>query len=403
MKKLLHLFLLIVMMFNMLTIGVYAIDNNANDIVLNRKEYALSKIKSVNMFGTENACDYNRRPFYTVHNRNIYYIDQNSILKTIDIDTKTEESILDINKWIKEMSDEIENNPYSSEDDIYLQGGKIKQLFNDTYRNRMILEIYLEKPREHHFYSINFDTLQIEEIKNLTRNYFSEWLSVSAPDCIYGENGIYDETGIKISESIVKSGNVHGVYSEDDGNLYVAHETEYGYEVFKIDQSGQYKRICGNGGDSLGRIAFYNNFVYSIDYGGVNKYNYTGAERKGIDAEDIAIYDGLGTMKGQPMFTGDGDMIIFNGTTFRLLSKNKQISFSVKNNTTSTKSVDLYIVIYDENKMVSKVFLETEDIGTKNEFEKSINYKITDSETVSMFCWQHGTVKPLCKAYKSEE
>ena len=57
MKKLLHLFLLIVMMFNMLTIGVYAIDNNANDIVLNRKEYALSKIKSVNMFGTENACD----------------------------------------------------------------------------------------------------------------------------------------------------------------------------------------------------------------------------------------------------------------------------------------------------------------------------------------------------------
>ena len=119
MKKLLHLFLLIVMMFNMLTIGVYAIDNNANDIVLNRKEYALSKIKSVNMFGTENACDYNRRPFYTVHNRNIYYIDQNSILKTIDIDTKTEESILDINKWIKEMSDEIENNPYSSEDDNY--------------------------------------------------------------------------------------------------------------------------------------------------------------------------------------------------------------------------------------------------------------------------------------------
>ena len=91
------------MMFNMLTIGVYAIDNNANDIVLNRKEYALSKIKSVNMFGTENACDYNRRPFYTVHNRNIYYIDQNSILKTIDIDTKTEESILDINKWIKEI------------------------------------------------------------------------------------------------------------------------------------------------------------------------------------------------------------------------------------------------------------------------------------------------------------
>ena len=45
MKKLLHLFILIVMMFNMLTIGVYAIDNNANDIVLNRKEYALSKIK----------------------------------------------------------------------------------------------------------------------------------------------------------------------------------------------------------------------------------------------------------------------------------------------------------------------------------------------------------------------
>ena len=32
------------------------------------------------------------------------------------------------------MSDEIENNPYSSEDDIYLQGGKIKQLFNDTYQ-----------------------------------------------------------------------------------------------------------------------------------------------------------------------------------------------------------------------------------------------------------------------------
>ena len=44
-----------------------------------------------------------------------------------------------------------------------------------------------------------------------------------------------------------------------------------------------------------------------------------------------------------------------------------------------------------------------QSIGTKNEFEKSINYKITDSETVSMFCWQHGTVKPLCKAYKSEE
>lgn len=131
--------------------------------------------------------------------------------------------------------------------------------------------------------------------------------------------------------------------------------------------------------------------------GGVKKYNYTGAERKGIDAEDIAIYDGLGTMKGQPMFTGDGDMIIFNGTTFRLLSKNKQISFSVKNNTTS-KSVDLYIVIYDENKMVSKVFLETEDIGTKNEFEKSINYKITDSETVSMFCWQHGTVKSFVQS-----
>lgn len=44
-----------------------------------------------------------------------------------------------------------------------------------------------------------------------------------------------------------------------------------------------------------------------------------------------------------------------------------------------------------------------EDIEAKNEFEKSIDYKITDSETVSMFCWQHGTVKPLCKAYKSEE
>ena len=54
------------------------------------------------------------------------------------------------------------------------------------------------------------------------KELFSEWLSVSAPDCIYGENGIYDETGIKISESIVKSGNVHGVYSEDD-EIYMLH------------------------------------------------------------------------------------------------------------------------------------------------------------------------------------
>ena len=41
------------MMFNMLTIGVYAIDNNANDIVLNRKEYALCLELKMRVITTE--------------------------------------------------------------------------------------------------------------------------------------------------------------------------------------------------------------------------------------------------------------------------------------------------------------------------------------------------------------
>lgn len=403
MKKLLCICLLV--LFTIISLNGYAADNiewDASAVTVNRKEYSLDKIKTVNMLGTSDEYFLNFRPYYTVEGRDIYYIDNNSILKKINIDTKSEEVIRDITKWMTSMSDLIEKeDPYGLSDNIFLDGGEVRQLFNDTYRNRLILSIYLNQPNKQFYYAIDLETLDMYNV-NIESSSTNESLIISAPECIYGKSNIYDEYGMKIASNSSNSGYGYGYGTYRENNRYCV--ATYGWTsttqyVNVIDSSGAEKILINN---SYG-TAFYQNFIYSLQYdGNIKKYNLTGAEREGIKLDNVAICDGLGAIKGQPLFTEDGDMVLFTGTTFRLLSKSSSINISVKNNTSSTVSADLYIVVYNENKTVSKIFSATEDIGADGEWSSSIDYKIADNESVGAFCWKQGTVIPLAIAYKSD-
>lgn len=396
MRKLIHMLLLVSMLFTAILLhgevcAAGSDDWNASAVTINRKEYSVDRIKSVNMLGDTSKYYLGDRPFYTVEGRDIYYIDQNSVLKKIAIDTKSEEVVLDINQWMETMSEKIENDPYGAQNNIFLNGGEVKQLFNDTYRNRLILRIYLNQPKNYYYFTVDLKTWNINQINMATDNldnYYKslESLVISGPDYIYGHYGIYDEYGAWIS-GIQLNSSGFGIYSE--GSLYYA----YSWSVVDvIDQSGNRSQLRLDG---YGK-AFYENFIYSIqNNGSIKKYNLTGAERKGIDAEDIAICDGLGKIDGQPLFTDDGDMVIFAGTTFRLLSKNSKISVSVKNNTDSTVSADLYIVVRNKDKTIAKIFCESEDIGADSEYNKSVDYTTAGDETVNIYCWKQGTTEPL--------
>ena len=99
--------------------------------------------------------------------------------------------------------------------------------------------------------------------------------------------------------------------------------------------------------------------------------------------------------------------------SLRKLSKRRQFkdeAFNGKNTIEdmySKRVVQKDSADVDHTYSIKKAYGDASIFNTEADIKKAVNqkqnYKITDSETVSMFCWQHGTVKPLCKAYKSEE
>lgn len=274
------------------------------------KPYYIKSIATVDMMGDDSSYSLFSRPYYTLSGRDIYYADKKTNIKKLNIDTGKEETLINVNDEIKRLSDE--DDPDSDSDNIYMDGCELKQAFYDSERSRMILTVYLKQPGWYGFYTITDGKL--EEIMNDAS--WSSRFCASLPDNrLVSEYYIYDaESGKEISEiSLICACNVY--YLND-----VLYYGRYGGSFHVNDLVGNDETIV-SGGDSS---ALYNGFIYSLTYqGDIEKYNLSGAEKTGIKATDIAVRDGISGIEGQLMFTDDGDMIIFTGTTFRILKKNE--------------------------------------------------------------------------------
>lgn len=70
-----------------------------------------------------------------------------------------------------------------------------------------------------------------------------------------------------------------------------------------------------------------------------------------------------------------------------------KINISVTNNTDDTISSDIYTAVYGSDGTLAKVFMDTCDIA--DTYITSYDYTLNDGETVRIFCWEKGTIKPV--------
>lgn len=262
--------------------------------------------------------------------------DKDTNIKKLDVYTGDEEILINVDDEIALLSEEAEAS--SDMENIYIDGAQIKQVYYDAERNRVILWLYFNKSRTDGFYTIDGGGLEqiMKEADKISR------LCISLPNNqIMSEYYIYDaETGSIISEP--------GLFHDRDGtrsytctypnNIYYINNTLY-YESNSAERRSETGSVVAfNKYDFVesqdiipnyelnwtSSFAVYGDFIYELDYynGSINKYTLSGAEREGIEMSDIAVRDGIPNIKGQLMFTADGDMLIFNGNTFRIIKKN---------------------------------------------------------------------------------
>ena len=70
-----------------------------------------------------------------------------------------------------------------------------------------------------------------------------------------------------------------------------------------------------------------------------------------------------------------------------------KINISVTNNTDDTISADIYTAVYGSDGTLAKVFMDTHDIA--DTYITSYDYTLNGGETVRIFCWEKGTMKPV--------
>lgn len=273
------------------------------------KPYYIDSIKIVDMMGNNNREHYlYERPYYSIGDRDIYYADRDSVIRKVNIDTGNETVLLDLNEEIQRLSDE--DDPSSDEDNIYMEGGTLKQVFYDKYQHGLILTVYLEQPQRYYYFTVNNGCLE----KILKENEREDRFVASLPNNrLIADKYIYDATnGIQISRSNIPV--CCGTVLYRDNKLYCDSQGQ----VFVTDFIN-----CDNIDNISGHSSAFNgDYIYTSDgLENIKKYTLSGAEKAGIKSTDIAVRDGISDLKGQLMFTDQGEMIIFNGTTFRILKE----------------------------------------------------------------------------------
>ncbi len=289
------------------------------------KPYVLDSIRTVDMMGDwYYGYLFSGRPFYRVNGRYIYYADINSVVKRINIDTGVEETLLDVNKELERLAEEDDQN--STEDNVYLEGGELEQVFYDEYRDRLMLTIYLTQANESYFYTVNSGELQ----RIMPKAEYAAYISAALPNnrAIMETNWagsfckiIDTSTGIELGDlDLLAYYGVNDCKYINNKFYYVGEALFDGVGLRVNDFNGNDEEIVSvSDGASIN-----GNFCYSYSYeeNDIKKYTLSGAEKAGIKSTDIAVRDGISGLEGQFMFTDQGEMIIFNGTTFRILKKN---------------------------------------------------------------------------------
>lgn len=70
-----------------------------------------------------------------------------------------------------------------------------------------------------------------------------------------------------------------------------------------------------------------------------------------------------------------------------------KINITVTNNTDDTISADIYTAVYGSGGTLARVFKDTQDIT--DTYSASYDYTLNDGETVRIFCWEKGAMKPV--------
>ena len=275
------------------------------------KPYYIDTVKRVDIID-----DYH--DYYSVGGGDIYYVSADNEIMKLNIATGEEEMLVNINDEIERMA--AEDDPNSAEDNIYLDGGRVNQVFYDTYRSRVIVCISFNASGSGNYMIQNG---QLQEIMPERRGVRS--LMVSLPDNkIMTADSIIDaETGEEISsfESLETEtwgyGDVLGAYYDDGKVYYEILPTNSNISIFKSYDFLNRETIIGSA-----KSAAYSNGVCYALFNDIGIYNTSGAKKDSIAFSDIEIRDMVPNIEGQLICSDTGELLLFNGNTFRIIKKN---------------------------------------------------------------------------------
>lgn len=275
------------------------------------KPYYIDTVKRVDIID-----DYH--DYYSVGGGDIYYVSADNDIVKLNIATGEEEILVNINDEIARMA--AEDDPNSAEDNIYLDGGRVNQVFYDTYRSRVIVSISFNGSGSGNYTIQNGQLQEIMPERSGVRS-----LMVSLPDNkIMTTDSIIDaETGEEISsfESLETEtwgyGDVLDAYYDDGKVYYEILPINSHISIFKSYDFLNRETIIGSA-----KSAAYSNGVCYVLFNDIGIYNTSGAKKDSIAFSDIEIRDMVPNIEGQLICSDTGELLIFNGNTFRIIKKN---------------------------------------------------------------------------------